>query len=111
MVQEQINRIISSKLKRDRRLVAVGVGLSGRDCGKLIKIPHIVYYSIINKEEILVVLNWSFNNPLPLLYIVFPKLCQEIYMKVSGRSHMCCRTTVNWLLQFVKKYQIRRGII
>lgn len=49
----------------------MGVGLSGTDCSKLIKIPYIICY-ILNKEEILVAL-----NPLSLLLIVFPKVYHE----------------------------------
>lgn len=88
-ILEQIHHTISSRLKKDKRLVAIGVALSGRDCAKQIKIPHIICYCIINKEKILIVLNLSFNNPLSLLYLLFLKLCQEICMNVSGRSHMC----------------------
>lgn len=57
--------------------------LSGRHCGKPIKTPYIIYYSIINTEEILVVLKMSFNNCLSLLHTAFPEVCQETYMKVS----------------------------
>lgn len=76
-ILEQINCIISSKLKKYQRLVAVGVGLSGGDCGKPIKIPYIICYSIINKEEILVVLNLSLNNPLSLLHIDFQRCAKR----------------------------------